>query len=59
MTDIRLRANLRTVTCAKPSALDNKTVVLEFTRVCRVVGIIDSETGLITDLPRSRPEPEK
>jgi hypothetical protein len=58
MTDIRPRPTLRLVEGRKPSLLEDRRVVLDFTRVCKVVGIIDSETGLISALPRERPEPE-
>jgi hypothetical protein len=34
-------------------------VVADFSRVCEVVGIIDSKTGLISVLPRDRSEPER
>lgn len=58
MADNRPRLTLRTVEGRKP-VLDDGRAVLEITRMCKVVGIIDSETGLITDLPRRRPEPGK
>jgi hypothetical protein len=50
--------NLCVIEGPKPSVLDGRRVVIDLTRVCWVVGIIDSETGLIRDLPRVRPEPE-
>jgi hypothetical protein len=59
MTELKPRPHLRLVESRNPSDLDDRRAVLEFTRVCKIVGIIDSRTGLITDLPRSRPEPEK
>jgi hypothetical protein len=58
MTDARPRPTLRLVEGRKPSALEDRRV-LDFTRVCKVVGIIDSRTGLISGLPRERPEPER
>ncbi|MGY8683114.1 hypothetical protein Q2941_35870 [Bradyrhizobium sp. UFLA05-153] len=58
MADHRPRPTLRIVEGRKPSVLNDGRAVLEFTRI-KVVGIIDSETGLITDLSRRRPEPAK
>jgi hypothetical protein len=58
MIEPRPRPTLRVIECRKPSVHYDRRVVLEFTRVCRVVGIIDSETGLIRDLPQARPESE-
>ncbi|MGV7218651.1 hypothetical protein [Bradyrhizobium sp. UFLA05-112] len=57
MTEIRPRPTLRVIEDRKPSVLDDRRVI-DFTRFCRVVGIIDSETGLIRSLPRSEREPE-
>jgi hypothetical protein len=53
------RPALRLVQGRKPSVLDDRRVVLDFTRVCKIVGIVDSETGLISYLPRDRPEHER
>ena len=38
----------------EPAALDNPRAVTDFTRVCKVVGIIDSKTGLIRSPQRDR-----
>jgi hypothetical protein len=57
MTDHRPRPALRLVEGRKPSVLDDRRVVLDFTRVCKIVGIMDSETGLISHPPRERPVP--
>ncbi|HZV07563.1 MAG TPA: hypothetical protein VE999_20930 [Gemmataceae bacterium] len=51
--------HLRLIEGRKPSVPDDRRAVIEFTGACKIVGIIDSETGLITDLPRARPEPER
>jgi hypothetical protein len=59
MTDTRPRPTLRLVEGRTPSILDDRRAVLDFTRVCKVVGIIDSKTGPITGLPRERPEPDR
>lgn len=59
MTETCLRPSLRVVKGREPTILDDRRVVIDFTRVCQIVGIIDSSTGLITGLPRDRPEPEK
>ncbi|MGV7217478.1 hypothetical protein [Bradyrhizobium sp. UFLA05-112] len=58
MIDHRPRPNLRIVEGRKPSVLNDGSAVLEFTQI-KVVGIIDSESGLITGLSRRRPEPAK
>jgi hypothetical protein len=59
MSDHRHGPNLRLVEARSPHPLEDPGVLRESTRVCRIVGIIDSKTGLIADLPRARPEPEK
>jgi hypothetical protein len=59
MTEFHPRPTLRVIEGRKPSVLDDRRVVVDFTRVCKLVGIIDSDTGLIRDLPQARPEPEK
>jgi hypothetical protein len=46
---------LRMVQSRRPSILDNPRAIADFTRVCKIVGIIDSETGLIKDQPQGRP----
>ncbi len=58
MTDTCSRPALRVVHGSKPNVLEDRRVVLEFTRVCKIVGIIDSETGLIRSLPPGRPDPK-
>jgi hypothetical protein len=50
----RSRPILRIVENRKPSVLDDRRVVVDFTRVCEVVGIIDSATGLIRSPQRDR-----
>jgi hypothetical protein len=52
------RPVLRVIEGSKPRVLDNQRVVVDFTRVCEVVGIIDSKTGLISVPPQGRSEPE-
>jgi len=55
MSDQRPRPNLRLIEGRNPSVPQDRRAVIEFTRVCKVVGIIDSETGLIRSLmPTSR-----
>lgn len=49
------RPALRVIEGREQSVLDVRRVVLDFTRVCRVVGIINSKTGLISDPPREQP----
>jgi hypothetical protein len=58
MSNPRARPVLRIIEGRKPSALDDRRAVVDFARVCKVVGIIDSETGLIRDLPQAKSEPE-
>ncbi|WP_439373099.1 hypothetical protein [Bradyrhizobium sp. DASA03120] len=57
MTEIRPPPTLPVIKDRKTSVLDDRRVI-DFTRFCRVVGIIDSESGLIRSLPRSGREPE-
>ncbi|WP_316193058.1 hypothetical protein [Bradyrhizobium sp. SZCCHNRI1029] len=59
MPDQRPHPNLRVIDGRKPSVLEDRRAVVDFTRVCKVVGIIDSKTGLIRSLPQSGSEPER
>ncbi|MFK4618086.1 hypothetical protein ABIF50_001363 [Bradyrhizobium diazoefficiens] len=47
MNDRRYHSAARVVEGRRPSVLEDRRVVLDFIRVCEIVGIIDSETGRI------------
>jgi hypothetical protein len=59
MTELRPRPALRVIQGRRPSLLDDRRVVDGFTRVCQVVGIIDSKTGLIRTPQRDPDAPAR
>jgi hypothetical protein len=59
MSNQKPRRTLRIIEGRKPSVLNTGAWSSISLGSCEVVGIIDSKAGLIRDLPRDRPDPEK